>query len=412
MPTKAFKFRLRPTPAQRTELQRTLDVCRELYNAGLQEKRDAYKLAGVHRSCSQQQADLTEIKAIRPDVALVYAQVLQDVLKRLHRAFDAFFRRVKEATQAGKLGKKPRKPGYPRFKGRDRYDSFTFPQVARNGLLKAGGVGMTERGRLNVHGIPGDVKVIWHREMVGRPKTAQLKREGRHWYVVLTCDQVPMEERERSGRDCGIDVGLKSFAVLDDGTVIANPRHLRNTERDIRLASRKVNKKPKRSKRRRKARAKLAAVHRHVANQRRDHHHKAARAIVRKYDRIAVEDLNVAGLARGRLSKSVHDAGWSQFLEILSSKAECAGCEVIKVAASGTSQQCSACGDTVPKDLSVRVHRCPCGYVADRDVNAAMNIRARAFASRPGCGLRRGASGRAGSKTGSHATDDPRSPVL
>lgn len=403
MGVKTFKFRLRPTAAQCVELQRTLDACRELYNAALQEKRDAYRKAGVARSCVAQQADLTEVKALRPDVGRVYAQVLQDVLKRLHRTFDGFFRRCKAGVT----------PGYPRFKGRDRYDSFTFPQVARKGVLKGGGLELTDRGRLKVHGLPGAIKVIWHRAMLGRPKTATFKREGRHWYVAFACDEVPLEARDRTGAACGLDVGLESFAVLDDGTVVANPRYLRAGSRDIKLASRQVAKKRKRSKRRGKARARLAAAHRHVANRRRDHHHKAARGIVRRYDRIAVEDLNIRGMARGLLSKSVHDAGWAQFLGILSSKAEGAGCEVVKVPAAGTSQVCAGCGVVAPKRLSERMHRCPdCGFVATRDHNAALNIRMRGFGTAPGSGVRRGASGRAGSDAGSHATDDPRSPSL
>lgn len=400
---KAFKFRLRPTETQRIELQRSLDTCRELYNAALQEKRDAYQKQGISRSCSKQQAELTEIKQLRPEVALVYAQVLQNVLKRLHLAFDGFFRRVKNGM----------KPGFPRFKGKDRYDSFTFPQIARNGSMHAGGIDLTERGRLQIHGIPGEIKVIWHRDMCGKPKTATFKREGKHWYVIFACGEVPLEEREKTGQACGIDVGLESFAVLDDGTVIANPRHLRKAERDIKIASRRVNKKrSKRSGRRRKAVTRLSAVHRGVASRRRDHHHKSARGIVRRYDRIAIEDLNVAGLARSMLSKSVHDAGWSQFLNILSSKAEGAGCEVVKVNAAGTSQECAACGQTVPKDLSVRVHRCSCGFVASRDVNAAMNIRARAFATGLGWSLRRGPSGGDCSDAVSHGSYDPRSPVI
>lgn len=401
MVIKAFKFRLRPTAAQRVELDRTLDTCRELYNAGLQEKRDAYQLAGITRSCVQQQAELTEIKVLRPDVGLVHSQVLQDVLKRLHRAFDGFFRRVKTGA----------KPGYPRFKSRDRYDSFTFPRVTHKGVLKSGGITRTERGRLKVHGLPGELKVIWHRAMLGRPKTATFKREGAHWYVVFVCDQVPVEARERTGADCGIDVGLTSFATFDDGAPVPNPRFLRQSARELKLAARNLAKKRKRSNRRKRARARLASAHRRVANRRRNFHHQTARAIVRRFDRIGVEDLNIRGLARGMLSKSVHAAGWAQFLAILISKAAGASCEVVKVPARGTTQECAGCGGVVPKSLKERIHRCPrCGFVAGRDVNAALNIRMRAFGTGPGSGPRRGASRGARGSTRSDATDDPRSP--
>lgn len=394
---------LRPTKAQRTELERILEDCRTLYNAALQEKRDAYQKQGVSLSCSMQQSELPELKELCPAFGLIYAQVLQDVLKRLHRAFEGFFRRVK----AGQ------KPGYPRFKSKNRYDSFTFPQIGRKGTLQGCGVDRTERGRLKVHGIAGEIKVVWHRAMAGRPKTAQFKREGDRWYVVFTCDQVPLEEREKTGQVCGMDVGLESFAVLDDKTEIENPRFFRKAQREIKLAARQVHKKRhKRSGRRRKAVARLATVHRRVANRRRDHHHKTARGIVRKYDGIGIEDLNIAGMARGFLSKSVLDAGWSQFLGILSSKAEGAGCEVAKVNAAGSSQECAVCAATVPKKLSERMHRCPCGFVTTRDHNSALIMRIRAFGTGLGRSLRRGASGGVRGNVSSHASCDPRSPSL
>lgn len=392
-------FRLRPTKTQRVELDRILGTCRELYNAGLQEKRDAYKRAGRSRSCAQQQAELTEIKALRPDVALVYSQVLQDVFKRLHHAFDGFFRRVKSRET----------PGYPRFKGAGQYDSFTFPQVGRKGVLRGYGVDLLPNGRLRVHGLPGAVKVIWHRTMLGRVKTATFKRKGRHWYVSFVCTDLPVEDRERTGRSVGIDLGLTSFATLDDGTTIANPRFARADQRATKLAARLVSKKSTRSKRRRKAAARLRDLYHRTARKRLNHHHNIARKLVREYDRIGVEDLQLANLMRGKLSKSFSDAGFGQFLRILISKAEGAGCEVVKVLAAGTTQDCSACGLTVPKDLTERVHRCACGFVADRDHNAALNVRARAFGTAPGSGVRRGAYDRAGEVAGRHASDDPRS---
>lgn len=380
MGRKAFKFYLRPNAEQARNLDRIRLVCCELYNAGLQEKRDAYRKRGINLNCAAQQAEMTGVKAARPDVADIYAQVLQDVLKRLHRAFDAFFRRVKSGQR----------PGYPRFRSACRYDSFTFPQVSRKTTLKAGGVVLDDNGRLHVAGVPGALRVKWHRPVEGTPKTATFKREGDRWYVIFSCDNVPAEVLPVTGRECGLDLGLATFATLDDGTAIENPCFLRRAEGALRRAGRRVSRRVRGSRRRDKARRLLAGHHRHVANARRDHAHKTVRTLVNNYDRIAVENLNVKGLSRSRLSKSVHDVGWGMFLAILTSKAASAGREVVAVDPAGTSQECFGCGVVVRKDLSERTHRCDaCGLVLDRDVNAARNIRARAFVG-PGSGLRRG----------------------
>jgi len=393
MGRKTYKFYLRPTAEQARHLDRIRLACCELYNAALQEKRDAWRMQHVGLNCAHQQAELTDVKAERPDVASIYSQVLQDVLKRLHRAFEAFFRRVK----AGQ------KPGYPRFRSSRRYDSFTFPQVSRKTTLKAGGVDLVGQ-RLKVHGVPGAVKVTWHRKMEGTPKTATFKREGDRWYVFFSCDNVPAETLPSTGRECGIDLGLTTFATLDNGETIANPRLLRHAEGALVRAQRRVSRRRRGSRRRDKARRLFAGHCRHVANARRDHVHKVARTLVNDYERIAVENLNVVGLSRGRLSRSVHDVGWGIFLSILTSKAANAGREVVAVDPAGTSQECSGCGAVVRKELSERMHRCDvCGLVIGRDVNAARNIRARAFG--PGSGLRRG-------QPDVRASDDPRSLVL
>jgi putative transposase len=372
---------LRPNATQRDALTEILDRCRELYNAGLQEKRDAYRLHGITRLFVHQAAALTEIKVLRPEYAAIYSQVLQDVLKRLHRAYDGFFRRMKEALPG-------QKPGYPRFKSSDRYHSFTFPQITRKTDLTSGGVTL-KNGRLEVYGVPGALKIVLHRPWKGVPKTATFKREGERWYLILSCDDVPLEAREKTGAVCGLDVGLETFARLDNGTPIENPRLKRNAEAGLIRAQQEMTRRRKGSHRRRKARVLLAKKHRAVQNARRDFHHKTARKLIRKYDGIGVEKLNIAGMARGMFAKSVHDVGWAQFLTILFCKAESAGSEVVKVDARGTSQDCAACGVAVKKSLSVRVHICPkCGFTAHRDTNAALNIRQRAFGHRPGSGLR------------------------
>ena len=391
---RAFKYYLRPTPKQAWHLDRIRRVCCELYNAALQEKRDAYRKQGISLSRIDQNAELVGVKKELPDVAEVYAQVLQDVIRRLHLAFGGFFRRVKTGQ----------KPGYPRFRSVKRYDSFTFPQVSRKNALDTGGVTCTSNNHLKIHGIPGIVRVKWHRPLLGIPRTVTFKREGKRWYVIFACDNVPNEILPSTGRECGVDLGLLHFATLDDGTTIENPRLLRHAEGAHRRAQRKVSRRKKGGYRRNEARIVYAGHCRHVANARRNHAHKVARYLVNNYDRIAVEKLNITGLSRGFLSKSVHDAGWGMFLTILTSKAANAGREVVAVNPAGTSQECSSCGAVVRKSLSERVHRCVCGLVIDRDVNAARNIRARAFA-RPVSGLR-------GGQPDVGASDDPGSLAL
>ena len=360
-------------------------VLRELYNAALQERRDAWRL-GQHRvSAYDQMRQLTAIRAARPDVATIHTHLLQDAITRVDRAFTAFFRRCK----AGE------KPGYPRFKGRDRYRTFTFKDAVNNN-----GVRIVSGGnRVRLAGI-GNVKVKLHRPIEGRIKQASvtLNGDGR-WYVAFACDDVPARPLPATGRSIGIDVGITTFAALSDGTLVANPRPYEVAQHSLGMAQRRVSRRRRGSNRRRAAIALLAKRCAKVQRVRLDFHHKTALDIVRRFDSIAVEDLNVKGLSRMRLAKQVHDAGWAQFTSILANKAESAGRDFNRVDPRGTSQMCSTCGCEVRKDLSVRVHDCPhCGYVADRDVNAARNIQGRGQRLRGGV-----ANGPA---------EDPRSPDL
>jgi putative transposase len=388
---RVYKFRLYPTHAQEAALGTLLGRLRFFYNAALQERRDGYR-QGVKVTRATQEKAITVVKHDPdcPDYAGIHTHLLQDVLKRLDLAFDAFFRRIKAGGT----------PGYPRFKRRGRYETFTLKDAG-----KGNGAAVVSGGaRVRLHGI-GNVKIKQHREMEGVLKTLGVTRDGDgHWYALIT-REVPAKPLPATGVSVGIDVGLTTFAALSDGELVANPRPLKTVRIAVERAQRKVSRRKRGSKRRGKARRLLAGRHAHVRNTRKDFHHKTARAIVQKYDRIAVEDLNVNGLARGMLAQSVHDAGWSQFVAILTSKAEEAGREVKRVDPNGTSQECSACGERVPKALGVRVHRCPCGYTEDRDVNAARNIHDRAFAvTGLGRSLRGGAPAR--------DSGDPRSPYL
>jgi putative transposase len=357
-----FRYRLYPTRAQDERLRWTLERLRELYNAALQERREAYRRQGVGLSNIDQQREIKEVRRVRPEYAAIHTHVLKDPLKRLDRAYNEFFRRLK----AGVV------PGFPRFRGRGRYSSFTFNDAAnRNGVRIC-----ADGKRLDLSGV-GKVRIKLHRPLEGRLKqvTIVLDRDG-HWYACMCCDDVPTKPLSPTGESAGVDVGIATFAALNNGEIVDNPRHYETAQLKLAWAQRVVSRrKNRRSNRRSKAVAVLRSQHARVARSRLDFHHKVALGLVKRFDRISVEKLNVRGLARGALSKQVHDAAWAQFIRILAYKAECAGRELIRVNPRGTSQICSECGAEVRKDLSVRVHDCPrCGYVADRDVNAARNI--------------------------------------
>ena len=290
----------------------------------------------------------------------------QAVLRRLDRAFAAFYRRCK----AGE------KPGYPRFRSRRRYDTLEY-SFAGN----AGGIAMTGAGRLRVQGV-GHIKVKLHRAIpVGAALCeARLTRRNGRWYVAVSLKNVPARPLPATGRAVGVDMGITTFAATSDGELILGPRANRAASAQVRRASRKVARRKRGSNRRRKGAVLLARAREREANVRRDHAHKTARSLIERYDTICVENLNVRGLAKGMLARDCNDQGWAGFIGLLHEKAEEAARDIVQVDATNTSQDCSACGRRVPKALSVRVHACVCGLVLDRDVNAARNIHARGLA--------------------------------
>jgi putative transposase len=355
---RTFKFRVYPTGAQVEALDGQVDEACRLYNAALDERRSAWRMNGVSVGYLDQANQLKAIRAAG-DVGVANFSACQDVLRRVDKTFAVFFRRVKAGEKA---------PGYPRFRSRWRYDSLTWPSWGDGCRLRP-------TGRLYLHGV-GELKVKWHRLLPAEAtiKTVTAKREAGRWFVCFSVEMPEPEPWPLSEVAVGVDVGLTTFAVLSDGTEIANPRHFRAAERRLRIAQRKLARRKKRSQRRLKARQELAWVHVHVANQRRDFQRKTAHRLVRKYGLIAIEDLNIKGLAGSMLAKSVHDAGWGQFISILSDKAGWAGRRLVKVNPAGTTQDCSSCGEHVPKKLSERWHSCACGLSISRDVNAALNI--------------------------------------
>jgi putative transposase len=354
---KTFKYRLYPTGNQVQVLGNQLSEACRLYNGALQERRDAYQYAGISLSYYDQANQLKDIRA-EGGCDLANFSCSQDVLRRVDKTFQAFFGRV----QRGEV------PGYPRFKSRFRYDSMTFPSYGD-------GVRLRDNGKLYVQGV-GELKVKLHRPVAGRIKTVTVKRDAGRWYVCFSVEILPTPETT-TYEDIGIDLGLTSFAVLSDGTVIDNPRPYRKAQAKLRIAQRRVARRKRGSTGRRKAVQLLQRAHAHVRNTRRDFHHQTARSLVDRYSVVFVEDLNIKGMARGMLAKSVSDAGWAQFLQILTCKAAEAGRVVLGVNPSGTSQTCT-CGAPVPKTLKVRWHEClDCGLSLARDHVSALLIKGR-----------------------------------
>jgi putative transposase len=368
---RAFKYRLYPTRAQAEELDRILWRCRELYNAAVYQRREAYRVCGIGVTYCMQQNELPALKKEHPQFREVGSQVLQDVLRRVSLAFDAFFRRVK----AGE------KPGYPRYRGRDRYDSFTLTQAGWK----------IKDGRLNLTGI-GAIKVKWSRDIQGTIKTVTIRRDADQWYVCFSC-VVNVERPAPPNRPAtAIDVGLEYFATLADGSHIDNPRYLREADDVLTRRQRRLQTKKRGSKNRRRAKMLVAKAHRRIRNKRQNFHHQEARKLVDRHGALAIEGLRIKNMVRNHcLAKSISDAGWNQFLTILVTKAEEAGLRVVVVNPAGTSQVCSGCGRSVPKTLSDRWHTCPyedCGLSLQRDHNTARALLnraglARAVASAP-----------------------------
>lgn len=353
---KSFVYRLYPNRTQGEILASLLEIARQLYNAALQERRDAWKMQHTSLNYYTQAAELKELRQELPEVALLNFSATQDILRRVDKTFRAFYRRVKTGQKAG----------YPRFKSRDRFDSITFPVY---------GDGIKIKGqRLYAQNV-GLIKIKLHRVWEGKIKTVTLKRLCGKWYVAFSCAIEP-EGLPQCDKAIGIDVGLKHFATTSDGEYIENPRVLREAEEILIKAQQRVARKKRGSNRRRKAVKLLAKHHLKVKRTRRDFAHKISRRLINEYGFIVVEDLRIKNMIQNHhLAKSISDASWGQFINILSAKAEEAGREVILVNPNGTSQICSACGALIPKSLSTRIHSCPyCGLSLERDLNAALNI--------------------------------------
>ena len=356
---KAYKFRIYPTKLQKTHMEKVLDLCRWIYNQTLAYRKEAWEKEGRSVSKFETHNLLPKWKQDKPELKMVYAQTLQNVQERVDLAFKSFFRRVK----AGE------KPGYPRFRGKGWYDSFTYPQPQKGGRVV--------NGKLRLPLI-GDIKIKLHRPIEGRIKRLTVCRTtiGK-WFA---CFSVELEDNPKppwkDGSLVGIDVGLESFATLSNGEKIANPRFFRDEEKELAKAQRRLSKAPKGTPERKKALKVVQIVHERIANKRYEFAHQISSQLVKKHGLIAFEDLNIKGMTHNHnLAKSIHDVAWNMLVTLTSYKAASAGSMVVLVDPRNTSKMCSRCGILVEKSLSDRVHKCSqCGLEMDRDWNAAINI--------------------------------------
>jgi putative transposase len=357
---KAFKYRINPTKRQEKLLDQTRAICCELYNGALQERRDAYKLAGKSIGFHTQKNQLPEIKKDRLDLNSVHSQVLQDVLKRLDKGFDAFFRRIKNGE----------KPGYPRFRSRARYDSFTYPQSGFE----------IKNGRLVLSKI-GHIKIVLHRPIEGEIKTCTIKKTATgKWYATFSCEVHP-KRLPANISAIGIDAGLSNFATLSDDSRIENPRFFRTEEQELAKVQKKLSQTERKSSARKHRRHIVARVHERIAFKRENFAHQESRKIVDKFGIICIEDLMILNMMKNHcLAKSIGDVAWALFFSLIAYKAEEAGRQFVKVNPRHTSQDCHRCGHRrTDLKLSDRVYHClnpACLLIIDRDLNASLNIKA------------------------------------
>lgn len=354
---RVFRYRLKPTKAQVTKLNEQLEFCRWVYNETLAMRKNAFEQDGKSVSYFESKRMLPIWKESKPELKKVHSQVLQDVVLRVNLAFNAFFRRVQSGEED---------PGYPRFKGKNRYDSISYPQ---SGFSLDG-------DRIWLSKI-GDIKFKLHRPFDGCVKRLTIRRSStKKWYVSFQIEDTQNRILEPSNEIVGVDMGILNFAVLSNGEFIENPRFLLADEERLKKAQSERDKLPTGSPQRRKASKAVSHLYERVTNRREDFAQQLSRQWINRYWIIIFEDLNITKMVHNHnLAKSILDASWNKLIQYTSYKAEDAGRKVVLVNPANTSQMCSCCGQIVKKDLSIRVHNCPyCGLSIDRDLNAAKNI--------------------------------------
>ena len=374
---KSFKYRIYPTRSQISTLENQFSMCRHLYNWNLTERIEAYLRDKTTLSYNQQQNNLPALKKERPWFKSVHSQVLQDVLLRLDNGYQAFFRRIENGET----------PGFPKFKKRGQWNSITFPQYQKHPVAS----------RIVVSKI-GNIKIMYHREIPedAKIKTLTIIKEAGKWFACFSVEIfIVMEPKQDLLPPVGIDMGLIDFFYASDGSKVSIPKYLRKKEKQLQRLQRWLSKAKKGSKQYRKRLKALQKCHYRVKCQRNDFLHKRANELLNKSDTLFHEKLTIKNMirrpkpkqneetgeylpngacAKAGLNKSIADAGWGRFFEFLHYKAMALFKQVIPVPPHYTSQICSSCGVLVKKSLSTRTHRCECGFVANRDHNAALNI--------------------------------------
>jgi putative transposase len=352
---KTYQYRLYPSKAQQILLEQTRETCRRWYNTCLAVRKEAYENEKRSVGKFEQLRKGKELKQSNPYASNIYSHVLQNVVQDVDKAFQSFFRNVK----AGE------KVGYPRFKGKNRFDSF--------GLKEYGNGFKLEGRRLKLSSI-GRVRVRWHRPIEGEIKTVRIGRQAGKWYACFACD-VPAQPLEPTGQSVGIDVGVPHLLATSDNEVVDNPRWYRTTQAKLRILQRRVSRRTMGGSNRRKAVFALQRQHEFIANSRKDFLNKPAHSLIARYDCIALEDVQIDGMVCNRcLSKNILDAGWGFLKQHLADKAVEAGCQIVLVNPSYISETCSSCGVLFESlSLTDRWIECSCGLSVDRDVNVALN---------------------------------------
>jgi IS605 OrfB family transposase len=373
-----YRYRIYPTAEQRRALTRAFGCARVVYNDGLRLRENAYR-AGLpfinDAELSRQVITLAKRTPERAWLGEVSAVVLQQSLADLDRAYRNYFRAVREAKAARARGEKTKlKVRKPRFKSRHGDQALRFTRNSRFQI--------TPGGRLRLPKV-GEIPVVWSRDLPAVPSSVTITLDGAGRYHASFVVEVTQACLPSTSSTVGVDLGLTTFAALSDGRKVNNPRWLRQREKALRRSQRNMSRKREGSRNRDKVRRRVARLHTRVADARRDFHHQLSTRLIGEHQTVCVETLNVAGLGRSNLAKSIHDAGWSQFTAMLAYKARLYGRTLVKVDSwYPSSQLCSTCGHRDgPKPPKVRVWTCPnCGVTHDRDVNAAKNILAAGLA--------------------------------
>jgi putative transposase len=353
---KTFKYRLYPTKKQIEFFELQLNAHRFLYNSALEHKILCYKKYNKYITCYDQTLSLKEIRNYDEQFINCNYSSLQQTLRRLDKAYKAFFSRIKKGET----------PGFPRFKNKNQFNTIQYASIGDGCQIK--------NNKLYLQNI-GEIKVKWHRKIEGKIKTLYVTRKNDKYYVNFFVENVP-NILPKTGKQIGIDVGIEHFLVTSDELYIDSPKYLRESEPILKMRSQRLCRRKKGSERRDKAKKLVAKIHEKIANQRLDFVHKITTMLVKENDVIVIEKLQIQNMVKNKhLAKNISDAGWGMFFQILKYKAENAGKKVIEINSKGTSQICSVCGNVVKKSLSIRIHNCPfCFSIMNRDLNASINI--------------------------------------